>query len=197
MQLSELLDLIDSTISPRNQVPSACVHVTSTVHFFLLDQEDESNTGVSFFENLPPFADRDKYLEVSNPGCNETGIWKYGGCFISSETQCDVILLNPEKIAFVELKLNAKSVKPTLVLKHRKKGISQLSESITRLQNEFDQASPKWPFASMEAYLCTPKAYPKASSGYHELCRDFYDKFGVEIIETSNLPGSNTTITFP
>jgi hypothetical protein len=156
-----------------------------------------ANTGVLFFENLPPFADRDKYLEVSNPEGDETGVWKYGGCFISAETQCDAILLNPKKIAFVELKMNAKSVKPTLVQKHRKKGISQLGESITRLQNEFAQASQPWPFESVEAYLCTPKAYPKASSSYQELCRDFYDKFGAEIIETSNLPGPTTIITFP
>ncbi len=194
MTLDALIKLLDKVIPPQQAAPSDCIETVSGSVTFFLDEEDGSskNTGTSFASTIPAGADPNLYFQVNNPATTEYAVWKYDGCFfpLRGPARCDIILFSDVKIAFVELKLNATSLKNRAIKENRKKAISQLETSIQRLKGEFASSSVPWPFSETLANIAAPQHYPHFASKNAHAVKRFADDFNATLQEAN-------PITFP
>ena len=127
--------------------------------------------------------DLDKTFKVLNakiigfiPIDGENGLLKYG--------VCDFIIFNNTDFCFVEIKLNATSIKRRAVGTNQAKAIDQLSKTIDifnqQLKNDYCALN-------LEAYISTPKTYPKVKSERVDKRVAFLEKYahqGFKLFET-------------
>lgn len=96
-------------------------------------------------------------------------------------SHCDFIFFDENDFCFVELKLNATSLKK--VDKNRDKAIDQLTNTIDLFDNKLAR---KYAGLSLEAYVCTPEFYPRFNSSWIAFAKDFLEEYGFELFEINN-----------
>lgn len=105
-----------------------------------------------------------------------------GGFLGLGETHCDFILFDSFNFCFVELKLNASSLEERAIRKNRKKAIGQLTNTILA----FDELlEGNYDGLDLEAYVCTPKSYPRDDASWKSLAVAFLEKNGIPIFEVN------------
>jgi hypothetical protein len=97
------------------------------------------------------------------------------------DSHCDFIFFDDIDFCFVELKLNATSTEDRAVNKNRKKGIDQLGKTIDLFDEKLEQ---NYNGLHLEAYLCTPKNYPRENQAFKVLQVKFLEEKGIELFET-------------
>jgi hypothetical protein len=95
---------------------------------------------------------------------------------------CDFIVFDNNDFCFAEMKLNATSTKRRAVGQNRAKAIDQLSNTIhifnDVLENDYCQMI-------LEAYICTPKTYPKGKAERRDKRIEFLEEHsGFKLFET-------------
>jgi hypothetical protein len=143
----------------------------------ILVQTKEGNTIIDDF-------DRDKTFKVSNaktvgfiPIDGKKGLLGYG------DSYCDCVFFDANDFCFIEFKLNATSLEERAVRKIRKKAIKQLSNTIAFLNEKIELIDAN--LLNVEAYICTPEAYPRGNTAFKALQVAFSeDNFGIELFET-------------
>ncbi|MFK7949120.1 MAG: hypothetical protein AB8G11_16135 [Saprospiraceae bacterium] len=102
------------------------------------------------------------------------GLLGYGDSF------CDCVFFDENDFCFVEFKFNAESIEIRAIRKNRKKGITQLGNTI----DEFDEmVDYDFEGLNLEAYISTPITYPRESDGFEALKVQFFDDYQVELFE--------------
>lgn len=96
-------------------------------------------------------------------------------------SHCDFIFFDNKDFCFVELKLNATSTEERAVNKNRKKGIDQLGNTIDIFDEKLGR---NYNDLHLEAYLCTPKNYPRENQAFRVLQVKFLEEKGIELFET-------------
>ena len=94
------------------------------------------------------------------------------------DSHCDFVFFDENDFCFVELKLNATSLKK--VDANRKKAISQLTNTIDLFDNKLVR---NYAGLNLEAYVCTPKFYPRFNSSWIAFAKDFLEEYGFELFE--------------
>lgn len=96
------------------------------------------------------------------------------------KSHCDFIFFDASYFCFVELKLNATSMKQVQIEENRCKAIGQLGNTI----NYFDEKLDKnYLGLDLEAYVCTPEFYPRDDAAWKSLAIEFLEKYGIELFE--------------
>ena len=100
------------------------------------------------------------------------------------DSHCDCIVFNTRDFCFIEMKLNATSL--TKVNQNRNKGVQQLSNTIdlfdTKLNRNYNDLH-------LEAYLCTPKTYPRQNAAFQAIRLAFLEEKGIELFEADEKIG--------
>ena len=124
----------------------------------------------------------DKVFKVSSidkvgfiPIDGKKGLLRFG------DSHCDFIIFDNNDFCFVELKLNATSTEDRAVNKNRKKGIEQLSNTIDLFDEKLGR---DYSGLNLEAYLCTPKTYPRENAAFKDLRVKFLETKGIQLFET-------------
>jgi hypothetical protein len=105
------------------------------------------------------------------------------GLLDKRESHCDAILFNEKDFCFVELKLNASSLKDRAIMTNRKKAISQLENTL----DKFDTVlSKNYNGLNLEAYVSTIPIYPRNNTAFQALARVFLEKNGVPLLEENS-----------
>jgi hypothetical protein len=124
----------------------------------------------------------DKIFKILNavkvgfiPIDGKKGLLRFG------DSHCDFIFFDDIDFCFVELKLNATSTEDRAVNKNRKKGIDQLGKTIDLFDEKLEQ---NYNGLHLEAYLCTPKNYPRENQAFKVLQVKFLEEKGIELFET-------------
>ncbi len=99
---------------------------------------------------------------------------------LDEESHCDFVFFDQNDFCFVELKLNATSLKEKSISDNRQKAISQLKNTITLFDNKL---SKNYEGLSLEAYVCTPDTYPKVNASWRELAQEFLEEMGILLFE--------------
>ncbi len=102
-----------------------------------------------------------------------------GGLLGFGDSHCDCIIFNETDFCFIEMKLNATSL--TKVTQNRHKGVKQLSNTIDLFD---DKLNRNYNDLHLEAYLCTPKTYPRQNAAFQALRLDFLEEKSIELFET-------------
>jgi hypothetical protein len=106
------------------------------------------------------------------------------GCLMQlleiGEKRCDFVFFDENNFCFVELKLNAISIKPRSMRENRKDAIEQLKKTIAlfdrKLGGNYEGLVP-------EAYVCTPQTYPRENASWQRLAKVFLEQVRIEIFE--------------
>ncbi|WP_071190861.1 hypothetical protein [Trichormus sp. NMC-1] len=96
-------------------------------------------------------------------------------------SHCDVVFFDDNDFCFVEFKLNATSIKK--VNKNRVDAISQLKNTINLFDKELNK---NYAGLNLEAYVCTPKFYPRFNSSWQELAEEFLEENGIPLFERND-----------
>ena len=98
----------------------------------------------------------------------------------TGEKRCDFVFFDEYNFCFVELKLNATSERKRRVRTIRINAIEQLKTTITlfdlKLSGNYEGLVP-------EAYVCTPKIYPRENASWQNLAEKFLEEVGIKIFE--------------
>lgn len=98
----------------------------------------------------------------------------------TGEKRCDFAFFDENNFCFVELKLNATSIKPRSMRENRKDAIEQLKNTIAlfdrKLEGNYEGLVP-------EAYVCTPQTYPRENASWQRLAKVFLEQVRIEIFE--------------
>ena len=97
------------------------------------------------------------------------------------DSHCDFVFFDENDFCFVELKLDATSLKK--VDKNRDKAIDQLTNTIDLFDNKLAR---NYAGLSLEAYVCTPEFYPRFNSSWIAFAEDFLEKYGFKLFEIKN-----------
>lgn len=94
------------------------------------------------------------------------------------DSHCDCIVFNDTDFCFVEMKLNATSLKKANQKRHE--GIKQLSNTVDLFDDKLER---NYDGLRLEAYLCTPKIYPRENAAFQALRLAFLEEKGIELFE--------------
>ncbi|MEI6329549.1 MAG: hypothetical protein WCP16_09980 [Pseudanabaena sp. ELA645] len=96
------------------------------------------------------------------------------------EKRCDFVFFDENNLCFVELKLNATSIKPRSMRVNRTNAIEQLKKTIAL----FDRMlGGNYEGLGREAYVCTPKVYPPIKASGQNLAQRFLEEVGIKLFE--------------
>ncbi|MBE9217378.1 hypothetical protein [Dolichospermum flos-aquae] len=147
-------------------------------------QFDDNTFTINFNGNKTVITDFDstKLFNISNakmvgfiPIDGKKGLLGFGN------SHCDFVFFDENDFCFVELKLNATSLKK--VDKNRDKAIDQLTNTIDLFDNKLAR---NYAGLSLEAYVCTPEFYPRFNSSWIAFAEDFLEKYGFKLFEINN-----------
>ncbi|HEY5393285.1 MAG TPA: hypothetical protein VIJ57_14275 [Hanamia sp.] len=110
------------------------------------------------------------------PVDGKRGLLGYGTSY------CDFIFFNKNHFCFVEFKLNAISLEERAIRKNRKKAINQLENTILLFDEKLSKNYHK---RLLEAFVSTPKTYPRADAAWLTLKVGFLERIGIELHEGS------------
>ncbi len=132
--------------------------------------------------NIVDVSEIDKIFKVLNaekvgfiPIDGKKGLLRFG------DSHCDFIIFDNNDFCFIELKLNATSTEDRAVNKNRKKGIEQLGNTIDLFDEKLGR---DYSGLNLEAYLCTPKTYPRENAAFKDLRVNFLETKGIQLFET-------------
>lgn len=131
---------------------------------------------------IPNFLYTDKFFSIiqSSSLCF-IPIDGLGGLSEGKESHCDFIFFNQENFCFVELKLNAISLKEETIRDNREKAVSQLKHTIgyfdTVLTNDYCGMD-------LEAYIATPDTYPRENTAFQAIKIKFLEETRIELYES-------------
>jgi hypothetical protein len=103
---------------------------------------------------------------------------------LSEKGGCDFVIFDNKDFCFVEIKLNATSLKRRAVGENRAKAIGQLSKTIDLFNEKLNK---NYSELKLEAYVSTPKTYPKVRSSRVDVRAEFLEKYehlGFKLMET-------------
>ena len=97
------------------------------------------------------------------------------------DSHCDFVFFDENDFCFVEFKLDATSLRK--VDKNRDKAINQLTNTIDLFDNKLVR---NYAGLNLEAYVCTPKFYPRFNSSWIAFAKDFLEEYGFELFEIND-----------
>jgi hypothetical protein len=97
------------------------------------------------------------------------------------DSHCDFVFFDENDFCFVEFKLDATSLRK--VDKNRDKAINQLTNTIDFFDNKLVR---NYAGLNLEAYVCTPKFYPRFNSSWIAFAKDFLEEYGFELFEIND-----------
>jgi hypothetical protein len=104
------------------------------------------------------------------------------GLFKGRTSHCDFIFFNEKDFCFVELKLNATSLREETIRDNREKAISQLKNTISY----FDKLLAKnYCKLNLEAFVGTPDTYPREDATFRSIRVKFLEETRIELYESS------------
>jgi hypothetical protein len=171
--------------------------IENETHFCLLDYEDEAFLLSGFDETLDEYtieidgqmtrikglSNDNLFLVQSKTIVGFLKIHGKKGLLDKRESHCDAILYNEKDFCFIELKLNASSLKDRAIMTNRKKAISQLENTL----DKFDAIlSKNYNGLNLEAYVSTIPTYPRNNTAFQALARVFLEKNGVPLFEENS-----------
>ncbi|MFT5619489.1 MAG: hypothetical protein ACI85I_002735 [Arenicella sp.] len=154
--------------------------ISKELHFFV---EDISTTGTCALKTAS--SDSEKCFIVKNPNgkkiCllpidGKDGIIKFEGSY------CDAVLFSESHFSFLEMKLNAISSEERAVRKNRNKAVKQLENTIAFFDKKLER---DYQTLTLEAFVATPKIYPRADTAWTNLSVEFLEKNGIPLFESS------------
>ncbi len=99
------------------------------------------------------------------------------------DSYCDFMFFDENDCCFVEFKLNATSKSPKTIRQRRYKAVRQLSNTIKFFDEKLQR---NYKGLNLEAYICTPKFYPRLDASWRELAQDFLENYGISLFEENN-----------
>ncbi|MBD2293979.1 hypothetical protein H6G06_10855 [Anabaena sphaerica FACHB-251] len=96
-------------------------------------------------------------------------------------SHCDFVFFDDSYFCFVEFKLNATSTEARAIHKNREEAIKQLTNTISLFNFKLNR---NYAELILEAYVCTPKFYPRFDSSWQALAIEFVEEYyGIELFE--------------
>lgn len=95
---------------------------------------------------------------------------------------CDAVVFNEQYFCFLEFKFNATSVEIRAIRKNRKKAIEQLSKTIDFFDDQLDK---DYLDLKLEAFISTPKTYPRQDTAWVNIEVEFLEEYGIPLFETN------------
>jgi hypothetical protein len=95
-----------------------------------------------------------------------------------NKKRCDFVCFDETSLCFVEFKLNATSRNPEAFQKNRQEAINQLKNTIALFDSKLDK---NYEELELEAYICTPKTYPRVLATLQTLQKKFTAEIKAEM----------------
>lgn len=96
---------------------------------------------------------------------------------------CDAVIFDNTHFSFLELKLNATSLKRRAIYENRMDAVKQITSAILFFN---DKLNSEYEGLELEAIIATPKTYPRANASWGKIAAKFTkDNNGIKIFEAT------------
>ncbi|MDR1919269.1 MAG: hypothetical protein LBQ65_06445 [Tannerellaceae bacterium] len=102
------------------------------------------------------------------------------GGLLGGTSNCDFIFFNKKNFCFVELKLNAFSLKEQSIRDNRRKAVEQLENTMSFFNKMLDN---DYSGLKLEAYVATPDVYPRENTAFQSIKVKFLEDNGIDLFE--------------
>lgn len=183
-QQDEIINRLDLAFRGYSIKPSECLTFEDSTETFYI--EDNKVLGFCRFI-YETDADLDVYrsFKIENL-TDKLALWPIDGKFFGygqGPARCDCVFFNNTHFCFAEFKFNATTSDLQLILQHREKAIAQLRSTIELVNEKFDANSLDYLKYTLEAYLCTPVAFPSKNTSISDFAVEFLENYGISLYE--------------
>lgn len=165
-KIRDKLEDYQQFIQKENAIKFCIADIKGTSQILISDKEEKC------FKVLNPELKEIFFIPVDG----KEGMLKYGESF------CDAITFDNYFFCFIELKHNATSINDRAVRKNREKAIKQIENTSSYFNDLF---SENYYGLHREAYVSTPKIYPRQNTAWQDLRLELLEKNMFELYEAN------------
>lgn len=189
---TEFKDFLIEKFSTTKEI----IQIENREVFYITDYKDQSYIVFEYDETDSTiyFQGNDEIIKIEN--INEDNLFKVinkkqtvfipidgkKGLIQDESSKCDFMIFDENTVCFVEVKLNATSIRDGKISHNRSKALEQIIKTIYTFDKKLNK---DYKGLRLEGYVCTPKIYPRQNAAWENLAVEFLEEYGIPVFETN------------